>query len=315
MNQNNTEYYPLILFPYELEQALKAEPQIEEPLKPDLPTDPISGVLFIVFMGMFVFFSFKILYNEDSKIYILGMVLLMVWFVNSRFSLKKADEAYKRDMEAYKEKLKEHKKRLQEITNVGYVKKYRQEEIKKILKKAQSPIFHKEVIKFGNQELSADIFKKRGASEEFFKKYLKTFFGDKIFINVAMGYFVGARSYEPDFAFIDEASNLHIDIEIDEEYSIIDNKPIHYIGIDTKRDSYFISNLWIVIRFAEKQVLEQPESCCKEIAKVIDFLISDSSYLEKLSRYDDVKPTKRWTYEEALQAIKDKERDKRKYLL
>ena len=45
--------------------------------------------------------------------------------------------------------------------------------------------------------------------------------------------------YYPDFTFICDETRLHIDIEIDEPYSLPDKKPIHYVGIDEWQNESF----------------------------------------------------------------------------
>ena len=90
--------------------------------------------------------------------------------------------------------------------------------------------------------------------------------------------------YEPDFIYYDK--ELLIDIEIDEPYIFETKKPIHYFDEatqkhkDVKRNNYFNQLGWVVIRFSEKQVVENPYGCCLEIAELIEQLTMNTYYFE-----------------------------------
>lgn len=89
-----------------------------------------------------------------------------------------------------------------------------------------------------------------------------------------------------------------MDIEVDEPYSGISRKPMHYIGsYDQDRDRYFNQHGWVVIRFTEEQVVKQPIPCCHFIGKVLNALIPQYSFPEELAL--ELKPVIQWTYEEA----------------
>lgn len=59
--------------------------------------------------------------------------------------------------------------------------------------------------------------------------------------------------YEPDLAYIDAKKGIFIDIEIDEPYSGLERKPIHYtIGdytVDDKRNDYLPSEAGLLYVF------------------------------------------------------------------
>lgn len=108
---------------------------------------------------------------------------------------------------------------------------------------------------------------KRGIAEEYFENYLNKWFKNRVYKNYEFSDIEYTRGYCPDF-IIQEDSNLHIDIEIDEPYDFIGKKQIHYtvdnIHINTNRDSPFTNTCgWIVIRFAEEQVVRYPNECCR----------------------------------------------------
>ncbi|TEB40545.1 hypothetical protein D0809_30065, partial [Flavobacterium circumlabens] len=71
--------------------------------------------------------------------------------------------------------------------------------------------------------------------------------------------------YQPDFILYYQKYNLCIDIEIDEPYAMGSKKPIHFD--DDKRNKFFLSKGWHIIRFAEEQICRYPDLCCKMISE------------------------------------------------
>ena len=129
------------------------------------------------------------------------------------------------------------------------------------------------VIKFPQKRRTG----RKGYKEEDFKKHLTTFF-----INVFQFFddrFIlikgNSKPFEPDFTLIDEKDdiNIFLDVEIDEPYEGINDiskrKATHYQLADSNRNNAFKSRGWIVIRFAEIQVHQNPKGCCLFIADVI----------------------------------------------
>jgi len=107
-----------------------------------------------------------------------------------------------------------------------------------------------------------------------------------------------SRDYEPDCILHFEEAGLRIDIEIDEPYSGSTRKPMHWLGsYDDDRDVYFSRSGWVVIRFAEIQVVKQTQSCIRHTAKVVDSLLG-TAYTEKVGGAD-LQPVPRWSYLEA----------------
>jgi hypothetical protein len=76
--------------------------------------------------------------------------------------------------------------------------------------------------------------------------------------------------YEPDLVLVNELNglNLFLDIEIDEPYDGVSWRPSHCKG-DDERDEFFTRRGWVVVRFAEIQIHQQPEACCAYIAQLI----------------------------------------------
>jgi len=141
----------------------------------------------------------------------------------------------------------------------------------------------------------------RGLSEDYFENYLNKWFERRIFKGYSFITPEEYQPYQPDFIYQDNY-NLHIDIEIDEPYIYRSKIPIHYIDNidDFKRDDFFLNQKgWIVIRFAEEQVVKYPNECCKVIAKAIYDLTNNDSFLNALSGYGELQKINNWTIPEA----------------
>jgi hypothetical protein len=142
--------------------------------------------------------------------------------------------------------------------------------------------------------------KSAGVSEADFKILLLESFGNKV-LSQHFLVFEGARhDYEPDFIFKEVSKGLLIDIEIDEPYSGRSRKPMHYLNCsDVDRDHYFNKSGWVVIRFAEEQVVRNPYGCIKYIAGVIDSLIQ-TNYSKSIGDTPDLNTVRKWTFDEAV---------------
>lgn len=148
---------------------------------------------------------------------------------------------------------------------------------------------------------------RKGYKEEAFKihidKYFKNCFQilDDRFILIKNR----TKPFEPDFTLIDEKEgiNIFLDIEIDEPYEglndIVNRKPTHFQYSDTDRNNAFKNRGWIIIRFAEIQVHQQPDSCCLFISDVIKSINSRYKISEDLTNIKKIQPIRQWTKEEA----------------
>ena len=124
------------------------------------------------------------------------------------------------------------------------------------------------------------------------------------------------RPFEPDFTLIDEAlgKNIFIDIEIDEPYEGINDlnkrQATHYQQSNKNRDNAFKNRGWIVIRFAEIQIHQNPDSCCQFIADVIKSINPKYSIPKELVGLAKIKSIKQWTKNEAIKWSNEKYREK-----
>lgn len=140
----------------------------------------------------------------------------------------------------------------------------------------------------------------KGALENYFFQRLLKYFNQEFISNNKYRININKNYFVPDFAYFDPNKNILIDIEIDEPYTFREKKVIHNGNSDSTRDMYFQRAGWAVIRFSEKQISEQPNSCCKFIAEYLTYKSLDDSYLVDFKEVPDLKNDKRWSYEEAL---------------
>lgn len=159
---------------------------------------------------------------------------------------------------------------------------------------------------------------RKGYKEEDFKKHIDKYFREthQIFDDRFILVKNNINPYEPDFTLIDEKNglNLFLDIEIDEPYEGLNDiekrKATHFQYSDTNRNNSFKSRGWIVIRFAEIQVHQQPISCCRFVADVIKSISPGLKVSETLINAKQITEVKQWTYDEALAWSKEKYREK-----
>jgi len=156
----------------------------------------------------------------------------------------------------------------------------------------------------------------RGFKEPAFEEELKTYFfrqrGLQFFNDRFLFVSDNTRPYEPDFTLIDEIDNLNlfVDIEIDEPYDGIGRFATHYKGVDDYRNQYFNDRGWIVIRFSEKQVHQNPKGCCKLIAEVIKSVNATFTIPQELQGIPTVLEEPFWTKVQAEKWAKDNYREK-----
>lgn len=158
---------------------------------------------------------------------------------------------------------------------------------------------------------------RRGFAEEGFKSYLKHFFShafqvhDDHFVLTRRSY----QPYGPDLMLVDEKNglNLFMDIEIDEPYedsnAISKREVTHYQYADNNANNALVNRGWIVVRFAEIQVHQQPESCCLFIAHLVKSLCPSFEIPEIVLTNTPLAPLKQWTKEQAQQWSKQKYRE------
>ena len=144
-----------------------------------------------------------------------------------------------------------------------------------------------------------------GAAEYGFYRHLQRAFGSRIHRRLVVR--LGDRGYHPDFAFFDPETRLRLDIELDEPYGQRDRLAIHFaepcgadgqlVAVDEGRDEAFLAGRWVVVRFAEAQVVTDPRGCCRVVADVVAQITGE--VFSGLADTPPVAPVPRWTRAQA----------------
>ncbi|PKD43710.1 endonuclease domain-containing protein [Rhodohalobacter barkolensis] len=190
----------------------------------------------------------------------------------------------------------------------GQIRKSVLEKFSKYYKKNRYDLDHFDITKL-KPKLS-DRYTNEGFSESFFYNYLILLFDEN---RIITQHSVGI--YYPDFIIATE-NQFNLDIEIDEPYAFETREPIHYYFDDTDivadeiRNKFFKDHGWVVIRFTEKQILTQPESCCAEIIRVCKELYIPFNENCEVDIDLDISIEKMPSYNECLEAEKNKTREK-----
>ena len=108
--------------------------------------------------------------------------------------------------------------------------------------------------------------------------------------------------------------NIFLDIEIDEPYEGINDvnirKATHFQFADINRNNEFKNRGWIVIRFAEIQIHQNPNGCCRFIADVIKSIYPQFTIPHDLLSIKRIEPVQQWTKDIALTWSKQRYREK-----
>lgn len=267
--------YPQLFLPKGLvENFDKVFPLPMKPVRPLRPNAPENGAIILGSVVAIVFSS--ILFFIGLEIF--GLIII----VGSLFSIfSNSDKSrYENELRSYElaissfnKNLKEYEEDIKTFNNQNYQLKKRNQSNEVILSSSSKHIIRKDY--------------KKGVSHNYFRGYLAERFGDSIIENVSIDnqrylsyHEKELNLYITDFAYIDKYTNLKIDIEIDEPYTFQDKQPVHLN--DKDRNDFFLKNNWIVIRFAEEQVINHPELCCEYIAKIIHCFDCDFIKLKTL---------------------------------
>ena len=147
-----------------------------------------------------------------------------------------------------------------------------------------------------------------GASEKRFGEILEQYFPGRVFpqMEIPIPDWSKPHNYSTDFCIAIKEVNLWLDVEIDEPYDYKTGNPTHCWDDprDANRNTFFLNKGWIVIRFSEQQVVQHPESCCKEIASVIKSVTGIELFFKPLQTISILAPSKMWSKREAKQMAK-----------
>ena len=305
--------YPIILIPSEVNQAQSAIPPAPpfneaQPLAPTSEPQPLSveSIGWEV-LGLAVFTCVFGVANAGLAffIFLLGAGAIAFQVIEERKSYPQRHQEWQvriRDYE-YKKGLyhklqQQHELAVQATRTPEMMAEYRQQRLKQI--------FSRTVPNDGNNSSA-----QRGQSEASFERHLNKYFPGKIHTGLSLSIPGYEYPYTADFAYIDATINLYIDIEIDEPYDYKSRRPTHYsqASKDEKRNNFFLRRYWVVIRFAEEQVVRWPSSCCKLVASTISEIMCER-IPSCFSDVPELQLVNQWTKEEAEEMAANSYRNK-----
>ena len=148
---------------------------------------------------------------------------------------------------------------------------------------------------------------KKGPGEQWLALWIWTHRLKGFYDNLALH--TNGHRYEPDLAYIDEQRGIYIDIENDEPYTIGKHIPTHYIGKDDERNRHITSAGWIVLRFSERQFIDEPASVARTVMDVVRLIAPDVEMPKRLRDVSPVDPDPRWDYDTARNRAKSRYRN------
>ncbi|MDY7008143.1 MAG: hypothetical protein SWX82_30495 [Cyanobacteriota bacterium] len=330
MSQKIKETYPVILIPTVVQNIAVALPEavapeiIEKPSKeqPQKPTFKVPLPSKIDTKTLIIWLAVgMMLASTTMSILVVIVTVLLIFYIYNKEKTSYGERKTEYDIKRYKYQTNLEKYELESQKWLEAQSNYRASTSSYTQKlktyngiidelNTKVPIAKKEFNKLSNIELLFGSNAPKGRTEKSFFRVLNQHFPD---VEILTDYQVVKYQefpYTPDFIYYDSRWNLYIDIEIDEPYNGVDKKPTHCIDVDKdkNRDDFFVSNNWVVIRFAEEQVMRQPESCCRFIAKTILFL-TGKPIPDVLKKTEDLMPINRWNLSRAKKMARENYRD------
>ncbi len=290
------DHYPIIKIPKFLTKPnlyLDDSDDLSKPTKPNPPKLKSNSSWLIpiyIFLGMPL-----ISVTLGIPGFIIAIILLIVVISYTSNEEKRHNDQiqkYESAIIEYNQKFEIQCKRYKETTTLNANPKL----------KAQK-IWNTRVEFFKTAEPPSDsgLDAKKGVSENNFLSMLRSTFKDMILIDKTI------INYTPDFIYYNPKLNLYIDIEIDEPYDGLTKEPVHYSGADDFRDSCFLIRRWCVLRFSEKQIVEQPTACCDEIKRTINTIFPSTYKQEEIE--NSLSVDKCWTKSKAKEMAINNYRD------
>lgn len=294
--------YPEIFIPDGVKVIQQGMPSSKfvAPTKP-IYKSPVNRGLFVFWIVILVVVVGMVAEGDNISGNLLIAAIMFIFgttLINLNFRRKKknSEQDYQEQIKRYEQDFDRFLEKQKVEFGEQHIREWRTQKIKDFFK--GSIVFYE-----------ANKKAPKGKAEDYFHKHLIDFFGnEKIITDVEVGDF--DRPYKPDFVYYDKNNGLKIDIEVDELYSFFSKDPIHYYYLDDKRNQYFTSKRWCVIRFSEEQVINYPERCCKVIHQELKKLNLHNPFLSQKFQYTaDLPPYNKWEKEEAEKLMKQNFRE------
>ena len=289
--------YPIILIPTPILQGLEAVPLVwkftePKPLAPTNKPQPINLTSFfskaiplIIAFASISLIAGNIIVTVHISIGGILIAAFNLWQQQKHYlqKLNKYEQGvrdYNRHLAEWRERELQHKRQIAESQKPEKVKQYRYKIIQDILLKT----------------VSADgrntSIKSEWVDSEFYK-HLQQLYPQKIYNNLTIQNPNSYQRYCIPIAYFDKIINLHIDIEVDISYYDENGKSSNWEAVakENQRHQIILQKGWIVIRFAEEQVVSSPQSCCKVIAEVINQVVG-TPIPEPLKAVENLQPSK-----------------------
>ncbi|MGB5632647.1 MAG: hypothetical protein WBM86_07725, partial [Waterburya sp.] len=311
------ETYPVLILPEFVLDYLKSKGKPVQSLisaasEPFVPTvrrrtftksqlQSLEGITHKLFLGilggtLFVFVSRLLLGLNYSEL-ILWVVTFVFLLSGGWGGLKIIDYFYliqQRDEQRFEELYWKQNRANNERLREEQAKKLRRQVIlrnERLGKIKRLPTVHSGIT-VGDRLVRGEIKAEapKGVSESYLAKFLHKYFGD---CQICEEYFAIKDTevgYTTDFSIVEPTTGIGIDLEVDEPYEGRTKQPHHCTdnSKNRNRNRYLVERGWIVLRVSEFQVVSQPESVCKLIAKVFYRLTDNSKYLEPLAAFSDL---------------------------
>jgi hypothetical protein len=288
--------YPQLHIPGSIIKIIETK-EYQKPLEPTKPIQASQNSNFFPKLISIIFgFGLVLL-----QVYVFGLIIMgmsLIWIITNPENKTKIlhEKKYLNALTTYNSKYQQFKVDLKKYTEMTISEYSKYMGNKAILNTFQ----------FSTQYSIHSDYKK-GASHQFFKTFLSQSFKEKIFEDAAIKitdyrssyYDSDYKPYITDFLYYDSKTNMHVAIEIDEPYNLKDKKPIHIN--DSDRNSFFLKHNWIIIRFAEEQIVLQPFKCCEYIKQIIYALQNDYTIINSIP--SGLQSVKKWTLEDINELI------------
>lgn len=302
------QQYPDIYIPQELAQIPNSYPLPPFfPAKPIRPTAPrlVLPIVVALVVAMCIILTpvANLFFRGILGLVTGGVIGIVIYaiqrskYINNISKFRDESEIYPILLDKYEKDQADYIKEIEMLKQPNYMEKYRNQLFRKFLERIYKPDGENSTAPTGKSEfILVNAMRKHLEGNILLKTYL-----------IIPNY---EYPYSPDICYI--YKGIYIDVEVDEPYYFKNAQYYPSHGYDqwkdSKRNSFFTDRGWIVIRFAEEQVVKHPDQCVKEICNLVKDFTNDS-IPHSLKNVGELRAIPRWTTEEAWTMIDNSYRD------